>query len=50
MRLLLIPEHFHAFIWSKRQANPSPLVQKPEDHAGLFFLKNLPESLGYPWC
>jgi len=47
---VLMPEHFHALLWPRAEANPSQILQKLADRTALFILKDLRENLGFPWC
>jgi putative transposase len=45
-----MPEHFHLLIGPSELANPSRVLQRLEDRAALFVLKNLRRNVGFPWC
>ena len=47
---VLMPEHSHLLIWPGPLANPSQIMQKLSERTANFILRNLRESLAFPWC
>jgi putative transposase len=47
---VLMPEHFHLFIWPSGKFDPSQILKSLKERTAKYILRNLLDRREHPWC